>query len=258
MKIYRIYFRALATLCGLETVRIFRIWLQTLTPPIVTVVLYFLVFGNFIGGRIGEIAGYDYVEFMAPGLVMMSVVTNSYANVSSSLFSKRFQKSVEEILVAPVPNWVMLLGFASGGVVRSVLVGMLVIGVSLFFTEINLVHPWLTLLVILLASFLFAFAGFLNGLYARNFDDVTVVPTFVLNPLIYLGGVFYSIEILPEFWRNLSFANPLLYVINALRYSMLGITDVEVGSAITLLVVFNLVLIVVCLALLRKGTGIRD
>ena len=247
------------TLTSKEIRRFMRIWVQTLVPPAVTMTLYFVIFGSLIGPRIGEMDGFDYVQFMIPGLIMMSVITGSYANVVSSFYSVKFQKSIEELLISPMPNWVILLGFTLGGVIRGILVGLIVFLVSLvFYPNFTVSNPVLTILVLFLTSVLFSLMGFINAVFADSFDDISVIPTFVLTPLIYLGGVFYSINILPEFWRNISMANPMLYVVNTFREGMLGISDVSIIFSLSMIIFFIIALILVCLYLLKKGTGIRQ
>ncbi len=247
------------TLTYKEIRRFMRIWVQTLVPPAVTMSLYFVIFGSLIGPRIGDMDGFDYVQFMIPGLIMMSVITNSYANVVSSFYSVKFQKSIEELLISPMPNWAILLGFILGGVCRGVLVGIIVFVVSLFFyPEFEVVNPLLTISVLFLTSILFSLMGFINAVFADSFDAISVVPTFVLTPLIYLGGVFYSINILPEFWRSISMANPMLYVVNTFREGMLGISDVSISFSLSMIGLFILVFTFLSLYLLKKGIGIRE
>jgi ABC-2 type transport system permease protein len=247
------------TLTYKEIRRFMRIWVQTLVPPAVTMSLYFVIFGSLIGPRIGDMDGFDYVQFMIPGLIMMSVITNSYANVVSSFYSVKFQKSIEELLISPMPNWAILLGFILGGVCRGVLVGIIVFFVSLFFyPEFEVANPILTISVLFLTSILFSLMGFINAVFADSFDAISVVPTFVLTPLIYLGGVFYSINILPEFWRSISMANPMLYVVNTFREGMLGISDVSISFSLTMIGLFIFVFTFLSLYLLKKGTGIRE
>ena len=247
------------TLTSKEIRRFMRIWVQTLVPPAVTMTLYFVIFGSLIGPRIGEMDGFDYVQFMIPGLIMMSVITNSYANVVSSFYSVKFQKSVEELLISPMPNWVILLGFILGGVTRGILVGIIVFCVSLFFyPEFQIVNLGLTIMVLVLTSILFSLMGFINAVFADSFDDISVIPTFVLTPLIYLGGVFYSINILPDFWRSISMANPMLYVVNTFREGMLGISDVSISFSLSMIVLFIFLFSSLSLYLLHKGIGIRE
>ncbi len=247
------------TLTSKEIRRFMRIWIQTLVPPAVTMSLYFVIFGSLIGPRIGEMDGFDYVQFMIPGLIMMSVITNSYANVVSSFYSVKFQKSIEELLISPMPNWIILLGFILGGVCRGVLVGIIVFFVSLiFYPEFEIINPVLTILVLLLTSILFSLMGFINAIFADSFDDISVIPTFVLTPLIYLGGVFYSINILPDLWRSISMANPMLYVVNTFREGMLGISDVSILFSLSMIILFIFLFTILSLYLLNKGIGIRE
>ena len=250
---------SLITLIRKEIKRYLRIWVQTLVPPAVTMSLYFVIFGSLIGPRIGTMDGLDYIQFMIPGLIMMSVITNSYANVVSSFYSVKFQKSIEELLVSPMPNWAILAGFIIGGVSRGVLIGCIVFCVSLFFyPSFTIVNPLLTILVLFLTAILFSLMGFINAIFADSFDDISIIPTFVLTPLIYLGGVFYSINILPDLWRNISMANPMLYVVNTFREGMLGVSDVSIPFALSMIIFFIAVLISACLILLQKGVGTRQ
>lgn len=249
---------AFETILIKEIRRFTRIWLQTLVPPAITIGLYFLIFGNLIGSRIGQMGGFDYVDFIVPGLIMMAVIQNAYANVSSSFFSNKFQRCIEEVLVSPVPNYVILLGFVAGGMARGVAVGLIVTLMSFFFTSLHIEHVFLTLLVVLLTSMVFSLAGFINALYANTFDDISIIPTFVLTPLIYLGGVFYSIELLPAFGQWISALNPVLYMVNTFRYGILGTSDVNIVWALFMLVMFSAGLFVFALYLLRKGTGLRQ
>lgn len=223
---------ALLTLMRKEVRRFTRIWVQTLIPPVITMVLYFVIFGQLIGARIGQMSGFDYMAFVVPGLIMMSVINNAYSNVVSSFFSAKFNKSVEELQVSPTPSYIILWGYVSGGVLRGLTVGFIVTVLSLFFTQLS-VHSWfITVAVVLLTSILFALAGLINAIFANSFDDISIVPTFVLTPLTYLGGVFYSIDLLPGFWRAVSQVNPILYMINAFRYGFLGHSDVDVATAL--------------------------
>ncbi|WP_096087609.1 ABC transporter permease [Agaribacterium haliotis] len=223
---------ALQTIVRKEWRRFTRIWLQTLLPPAVTMALYFLIFGALIGARIGEIAGFSYMAFVIPGLIMMSVINNSYSNVASSFFSAKYNKSIEELLVSSTPNWVIVLGWVLGGALRGLCVAVIVSMVALFFAQLPWHQPLLMVLVVILAAVLFALAGLINAIFASSFDDVSVVPTFVLTPLTYLGGVFYSIDMLPGFWRDLSLFNPVLYLVNAFRYAILGVSDVNIVHAL--------------------------
>ena len=227
---------AFITLLLKEVRRILRIWVQTIIPPAITMTLYFVIFGSLIGQRIGEIDGVPYMTFIAPGLIMMSVITNSYGNVVSSFFGAKFSRHVEEMLVSPMSNAAIIIGHVAGGVLRGVLVGLLVTVIALFFTRLEVQHPIVTITIVLLSSTVFALAGFINAVFAKKFDDISIVPTFVLTPLTYLGGVFYSISLLPEFWQNVSKANPILYMVNAFRYGILGASDISITHAYVILV----------------------
>jgi ABC-2 type transport system permease protein len=249
---------AFITIVVREVRRFTRIWPQTLLPPAVTMTLYFVIFGNLIGDRIGPMEGYDYMEFIVPGLIMMAVITSSYANVVSSFFSMKFQRSIEELLVSPTPNWVILTGYLAGGMARGLIVGFVVMLVSLFFTSLDFYSPVLIVTTALLTSLVFSLGGFINAMFATKFDDISIVPTFVLTPLTYLGGVFYSINLLSPFWQGLSMANPILYMVNAFRYGVLGASDVAPFYAIGMLVIFAVVLFSLSLWLLDRGKGIRQ
>jgi len=249
---------SIITLSEKELRRFMRIWVQTLVPPAVTTSLYFVIFGSLIGPRIGAMDGFDYIQFMIPGLIMLAVITAAYSNVVSSFYGVKFQKSIEELLISPMPTYLILLGFVIGGVVRGIIVGLLVMLTSLFFTEITIQYYFITALVVILTSILFSLAGLLNAIYADSFDDITIIPTFVLTPLIYLGGVFYSISLLTETWQIISKLNPLLYMVNAFRYGMLGVSDINVTYAISMILVFILIFYLVALRLLKKGVGIRS
>lgn len=253
-----LYFVALRTIWIKECTRFLRIWVQTLVPPAITMSLYFVIFGSLIGSRIGEMGGFSYMEFIVPGLIMMSIITNSYSNVSSSFFSAKFQRNVEELLVAPVPTWVVIMGFVGGGVARALLIGIIVTTVAMLFVDISIHNLGVIVLTLVLTATLFATAGLINAVYAKTFDDISVIPTFVLTPLTYLGGVFYSLSLLPEFWQWVSKANPIVYMVNGFRYGFLGVSDVNVGISIGLLVGFNLLLFSLAYALLQSGVGIRS
>ncbi|HUP23677.1 MAG TPA: ABC transporter permease [Thermoanaerobaculia bacterium] len=246
-----------ATTVRREVVRVIRIWGQTLLPPVITTTLYFIIFGPILGNRIGEMGGYTYLQYVTPGLIMMAVLTNAYTNVVSSFFGAKFQHYVEEMLVAPMPSSAILWGYAMGGVFRGLVVGAVVAVVSLFFADLPVRHPFITASVAVLTSLTFSFAGFVNALVARNFDEVTIVPTFVLTPLTMLGGVFYSVQLLPEPWRALSFANPILYMVNAFRYGILGTADMPITTAYGVLVAFIGAFYVAAHVMLRRGVGIR-
>ena len=249
---------ALYTVARREIVRILRIWAQTLVPPAITMTLYFLIFGSLIGCRIGIMGGFNYMDFIVPGLVMMSIIQNSYGNISSSFFGAKFGRHVEELLVSPMPNWVILGGYVAGAVLRGLMVGVIVLGIAMLFTKVRMPHPWIMLSTVLLGATIFSLAGFVNAVYARKFDDVTIVPTFILTPLTYLGGVFYSVKLLPEWAQALTHANPIFYMVNAFRYGLLGISDVPLGVAYALMVGFVVVLTVFALYLLKRGIGLRS
>ncbi len=249
---------ALNTIVTREVRRFTRIWPQTLLPPAVTMTLYFVIFGNLIGSRIGQMGGYDYMSFIVPGLIMMSVITSSYANVVSSFFSMKFQRSIEELLVSPVPNLVILAGYVAGGMARGLGVGLIVTLLSLGFTKLQIHNLPVMILTVLLTSALFSLGGFINAMLATKFDDISIVPTFVLTPLTYLGGVFYSIQLLPAFWQGVSMVNPILYMVNAFRYGILGVSDVDVRIALGMIFLFIIILSVISLRLLKRGKGIRS
>ena len=251
-------FIAYLTIVRKEISRFLRIWVQTILPPVVSMSLYFIIFGNLIGPRIGDMNGYPYMEYIAPGIIMMSIINNSYANVVSSFFGAKFQKHIEEMLVSPVPNFLILIGYITGGVARGILVGIIVTIVALGFTDLKIHSYSIVITVVFITSILFSLAGFINGIFARNFDDISIIPTFVLTPLIYLGGVFYSINLLPEFWQTVSKLNPILYMVNAFRYGILGVSDIDVTSAIVSIILFCIFLFIVCWYLLRKGVGIKS
>lgn len=248
---------AFETILIKEIRRFARIWVQTLVPPAITIGLYFLIFGNLIGRRIGEMNGFAYMDFIVPGLIMMAVIQNSYSNVVSSFFSQKFQRSIEELLVSPVPNYVILAGFVAGGMARGLAVGVIVAGMSFAFTDFTIHNLPVTVLVVLMTSAVFALAGFLNALYANSFDDIAIIPTFVLTPLIYLGGVFYSVDLLPEAGRVISSFNPIFYMVNTFRYGILGTSDVNIVWALAMLTLFVTLLFMTCIGLLRRGTGLR-
>ena len=250
---------ALNTLIRREIVRIMRIWTQTLIPPAITMTLYFVIFGKLIGSRIGSIeGGFSYMQYIVPGLVMMSIITNSYGNISSSFFGAKFSRAVEEMLVSPMPNWVILLGYVTGAVTRGMIVGALVLVIALFFTHLQVAHPLITFASVLLGATIFSLAGFVNAVYAKKFDDIALVPTFVLTPLTYLGGVFYSVNMLAEPWQSISRVNPILYMVNAFRFGVLGVSDVNVAGAFVVMLLFVAGLSAVALHLLKRGVGLRS
>ncbi|MDG4551058.1 MAG: ABC transporter permease [Candidatus Contendobacter sp.] len=249
---------ALQTILLKESLRFLRIWIQTILPPAITTALYFVIFGKLIGAQLGPVEGLSYTQYIAPGLIMMAVITNAYSNVVSSFFSSKFQRHIEEMLVSPLPNTIIVLGFVGGGVARGLAVGGAVTLISLFFADLRWQHPLLTLAVMILTSILFALGGLINGIFAKSFDDIAIVPTFVLTPLIYLGGIFYSIRMLSPFWQEASLFNPILYMINAFRFGILGVSDIDIRAAFAIILLFIAVLFGYSLWLLRRGTGIRN
>jgi ABC-2 type transport system permease protein len=250
---------ALHTIVRREIVRIMRIWTQTLIPPAITMTLYFVIFGKLVGSRIGVIeGGFTYIQYIVPGLVMMSIITNSYGNISSSFFGAKFSRAVEEMLVSPMPNWVILLGYVSGAVARGLVVGALVLLIALLFTSLHVAHPLITFLSVLLGATIFSLAGFVNAVFAKKFDDIALVPTFILTPLTYLGGVFYSVNMLGEPWQTISRVNPILYMVNAFRFGVLGISDVNIAVAFVVMLAFVVGLSIVALQLLKRGVGLRS
>lgn len=238
--------------------RIVRIWGQTLLPPAVTATLYFIIFGSLIGRRIGEMGGFEYMQYIAPGLIMMAVITNSYANTVSSFFGARFGKHIEELTVSPLPNWLIVLGYVCGGVLRGLIVGAVVTTVALFFTHLEIHHVLIILSAVLLTALVFALGGLINAIFAKNFDQISWFPTFILTPLTYFGGVFYSISLLPPWAEALSHANPILYMVNAFRYGFLGVSDVHVGLAYAIMIGFAAALYTLAVVLLNRGVGIRE
>jgi len=248
----------LKTLVRKEVIRVARIWIQTIVPPAITMTLYFIIFGNLIGKRIGVMGGFDYMQFIAPGLIMMSVITNSYGNVVSSFFGAKYGKHIEEMLVSPMSNATIIIGHVAGGVIRGLMVGALVTMIALGFTRLTIEHPLVTFSMVVLASIVFALLGFVNAVFAKKFDDISIIPTFVLTPLTYLGGVFYSITLLPEFWQKVSLGNPILYMVNAFRYGILGVSDIGIGYAYLIVGIFVIGLFALNLTLLNRGVGIRE
>ena len=249
-----VYWVAFKTILTKEILRFVRIWVQTVLPPAITMALYFVIFGKLIGSQIGDMEGFRYVDFIVPGLILMSVISNSYANVVSSFYSSKFQHNIEELLIAPLPNFIILAGYVAGGVV----VGVVVTLVSLLFTDLSIHSYAVTLVVFVLTSVLFATAGFINAVYANSFDDISIVPTFVLTPLTYLGGVFYSIGMLPTFWQQVSLANPVLYMVNAFRYGLLGVSDIAMWQAFTIILGFVVALGMFAMWLLARGVGVKS
>jgi len=245
------------TIVRKEITRILRIWGQTIVPPAITMSLYFVIFGQLIGRRIGEMGGFSYMEYIVPGLVIMSVITNSYGNMVSSFFGAKFGKHIEELLISPLPNWVILAGYVTGALTRGLLVGAVVLMISLFFTHLQVANVLVALSVLLLTAIVFSLAGMVNAIFARKFDDIAIIPTFVLAPLTYLGGVFYSIALLPEFWQRVSVFNPILYMVNGFRYGVLGVSDVGLAQTYSVIVISGAILFAWCLWLLHKGVGLR-
>ena len=253
--------QGLRTLAWAQVRRILRIWIQTILPPAITTALYFLIFGQLIGSRIGGMPGYEgltYIEFMVPGLIMLSVITNSYANVASAFYGTKFQKAMEEIIISPMPNWIILIGFLVGGIARGMLVGLVVVLTSLFFVQVTIDNIFLTTISIVLTSILFSILGLLNGIYAKTFDDVSIIPTFVLTPLIYLGGIFYSIDILSTEWQFISQLNPILYIVNFFRFAMLGVSEINPITGMVLILVFTFIFFFIAYSLLLRGVGIKE
>lgn len=251
-------YNALETIVVKEIRRFMRIWIQTLLPPAITVALYFVIFGTLIGSRIGEMGGFSYMEYIVPGLIMMSVITNAYSNVVSSFFSTKFQRSVEEMLVSPLPNYIVIWGFVLGGIARGLAVGLIVTVLALFFTHLQVHNLLVTVTIVLLTATLFSLGGFINAMYAGSFDDISIVPTFVLTPLTYLGGVFYSISLLPPFWEGVSRLNPIVYMVNGFRYGILGVSDISLGVAYGMIILFVVIMYGWAHWLLKKGIGIRS
>jgi ABC-2 type transport system permease protein len=249
---------ALHTILYKEIYRFTRIWPQTVLPAAVTTSLYFLIFGTLIGQRVGPMDGMSYMDYIVPGVALMSVITNAYSNVVSSFYSSKFQRNIEELIAAPVPNWVILAGYVGGGVARGLAVGAVVTAIGALFAHLQFLHPFVIVAVFLLTSTLFALAGFINAIFANSFDDISIVPNFVLTPLVYLGGVFYSIDMLPEVWRKISLGNPILYMVNAFRFGFLGIADIDVGFALAVTGGTALLLAVWALWLLRRGVGLKS
>ncbi|HEU4855770.1 MAG TPA: ABC transporter permease [Rhodanobacteraceae bacterium] len=249
---------ALGTITRREVHRMLRIWTQTLVPPAITMTLYFVIFGKVIGSRVGEMQGFTYMQYIVPGLVMMSIINNCYANITSSFFGSKFGRYVEELLASPMPSWVVLTGYVAGAVTRGLLVGVIVLGIALFFTSLHIAHPIVALTTVVLGATIFSLAGFINAMFAKRFDDIAIAPTFVLAPLTYLGGVFYSVNMLGSPWREVSLANPILYMVNAFRFGILGVGDVPVWTAYVVMLAFAIGLALVALWLLHRGVGLRS
>ncbi len=255
---YFVYLIALQTIVIREVLRFSRIWIQTVLPAAITMSLYFVIFGQLIGSQIGDIHGVSYMDYIVPGLIMMAVINNAYSNVVASFYSAKLQRYIEEMLIAPIPNVIILLGFIIGGVMRGIIVGLVVTVVAFFFTTLHIQHIGVMLGVTLLTAILFSIGGLINGIYAKSFDDVALIPTFVLTPLTYLGGIFYSTDMLPAFWQTVSHLNPILYMVNAFRYSLLGISDVNLIFAFGMMLFCVVVLFIISLQLLNRGVGIRQ
>lgn len=250
-------YAAFRTILVKEILRFMRIWVQTVVPAAITTALYFIIFGELIGSQISAIDGYSYMEYIVPGIILMSVINNSYANVVSSFYGAKFQRHVEEMLVSPMPNYLIVIGFVAGGVARGLMVGTVVTMISMLFTDFQVHNALVAVSVVLLTAILFALGGFINAIYANSFDDISIIPTFVLTPLTYLGGIFYSVEMLPSFWQEVSLINPILYMINAFRFGLLGVSDITMTTAFSIIILFTASLYLFCLYLLRKGVGIR-
>jgi ABC-2 type transport system permease protein len=245
------------TIVRKEVVRMFRIWTQTFLPPAITTALYFLIFGKFIGSQIAPINGVTYMQFIVPGLVMMAVVMQSFMNSAFTFYMAKFQKTLEEVSVSPTPYLVLIAGHVASAVIRGMLTAVIVLGVALFFTHLSIAHLFITILFVFLSSLLFALAGLINGVFANSFDTVSIFPTFVLTPLTYLGGVFYSVSVLPEIWQNISLANPILYMVNGFRYGMLGFADTNVILSLGVLSALVVVLTLVNWWIFKTGKGLR-
>lgn len=254
----QLYWIAFKSIVTKEINRFTRIWIQTLVPPAITMTLYFLIFGSLVGSRIGSMEGFSYMEFIAPGLIMMSIITSSFSNVASSFYSAKFQRNLEEIMVAPVPHYVMIAGYVGGGVVRGLMVGAIVTAVSLCFVDIQIHSLPIIIFTVLLTSILFSLGGLVNAVFAKSYDDISIIPTFVLTPLTYLGGVFYSLSLLPDFWRGVAQVNPVVYMINAFRYGFLGYSDFSVAVSITVIIGFCAGLYGLAYYLISKGIGLRS
>lgn len=252
------YAIAFKTIVKKEIYRFIRIWPQTLLPPAITTTLYFLIFGKLIGDRIGTISGASYMDYIVPGVILMSVISHSYSNVVSSFYSTKFQRNIEELLVAPVPNWIILAGYISGGITRGLLVGLVVTFISLLFTHFSVNNLSIALTTAVLTATLFSLAGFINAILAESFDDISIIPNFVLTPLSYLGGVFYSVDMLPTIWQSISMGNPILYMVNAFRYGLIGVTDIDIQLAFVMTGGFIMTLMLFSLYLLYKGIGIKN
>lgn len=251
-------FIAFKTIVAKEILRFSRIWLQTIVPPVITTGLYFVIFGQLIGSQLGNISGFSYIDYIIPGIILMAIINNSYANVVSSFYMSKFSHFIEEMLVSPMPNYLILTGYVVGGAARGLAVGAAVALIATFFADLKVYNLAVLLSVTILTAVLFSLGGFINAIYAKSFDDISIIPTFVLIPLTYLGGIFYSIDMLPEFWQNVSLVNPILYMINAMRYGMLGVSDIDLTVAFGIIILFVVAMYGFCLYLLRTGQGIRS
>jgi len=248
---------AFHTIVTKEVMRFVRIWVQTVLPAAITMGLYFVIFGHLIGSQLAPIQGYSYIDYIVPGIILMAIINNSYANVVSSFFGAKFQRHIEEMLISPMPNYLILLGFVGGGLMRGLVVGMAVTAVAAVFAHLYVHNLAVVIIVVMLTSVLFSLGGLINAVYAKTFDDISIIPTFVLTPLTYLGGIFYSVDMLPSFWQHVSLVNPILYMINAMRYGMLGVSDIDYRLALLIVVGFLVALYLFALYLLRNGVGIR-
>lgn len=251
-------FTAFKTIVTKEILRFSRIWLQTVVPPVITTGLYFVIFGQLIGSQLNSIEGYSYIDYIVPGIILMAVINNSYANVVASFYMSKFAHFIEEMLVSPMPNYLILTGYVIGGVARGLTVGFVVALISMFFSDIHVHSYFILFSVVILTAILFSLGGFINAIYANSFDDISIIPTFVLIPLTYLGGIFYSVNMLPPFWQTVSLVNPILYMINAMRYGMLGVSDIDLTTAFSIIILFVVVLFAYSLHLLNIGKGIRS
>lgn len=247
----------LYTIVRREITRFCRIWIQSLLPSVISTALYFVIFGSLIGERIGPMKGVEYIDYILPGLIMMAIITNAYGNVVASFYISRFQRNIEELLVSPTSSNVILVGYLLGGVTRGLVVGVLVTLVSMCFTSLPLLHPVWTVVIATLVAWLFSILGLINAIFAKNFDGINIVPTFVLTPLTYLGGVFYSVDLLPGFWEKVTHINPIFYMINAFRFAMLGQSDVELSVALMVIGGLIVLLYTIAFQLLKRGVGIR-
>jgi ABC-2 type transport system permease protein len=258
MNQYQINLIAFETIVKKEILRFMRIWMQTVLPPAITTGLYFIIFGELIGSQLPDIEHHSYLDYIIPGIILMSVLTNAYSNVVSSFYGTKFHRNIEELLIAPVPNAVILTGYVVGGVCRGLIVGLVVTFISAWFTDFHIHDYLVTICIVILTAVLFSLAGFINAIYAKSFDDISIIPTFILTPLTYLGGIFYSVELLPEFWQQVSLFNPILYMVNAFRYGMLGISDISLVSAFGITLIFIGLLTTIALSLLNRGIGIKQ